>query len=274
MAEQVTYFDADKGAGRLAMLDLAAGARTLGLAWLLAWRDMTNRFRGATLGMFWLTITTSATALGLSIVYSQVFSISFREYLPYVATGTVVWVLISAFITEGAGVFVSGANYYLQIPMAISTMAYRLVLRQGVQTAYRALALIAFYVVVALDVAPRTALVVPGLALMFYIGFWIAIIGGCVNARFRDLGQFLVAAMTMAFFVTPVFWRVESLGERAYLMNFNPLHHMMGIVRGPLIGASDLGLHFAVCGGLAVALTIVGLVTYATCHRRLPYWCA
>ena len=67
-------------------------------------------------------------------------------------------------------------------------------------------------------------------------GFAISVILGIICARYRDIPPIVQSVMQVAFFLTPIFWRPQDLGGRAILIDFNPFHHYVEILRGPLMG--------------------------------------
>ena len=79
--------------------------------WLrLAWLDVVQRYRRSLLGPLWVTITMSVTIGGIGIVFGNLFGAKPEEYLPYLATGIILWTFYTSLVMEGANVFVSSDN--------------------------------------------------------------------------------------------------------------------------------------------------------------------
>ena len=114
---------------------------------------------------------------------------------------------------------------------------------------------------------------IPGFALIVWTGFWASFTLGVLNARYRDFGQLVAAFMTFLFFLTPIFWLPERLGEYAVYVNFNPFYHFIEVIRGPILGRGDLPLHFAVVGSCAALTPVISTYVYGRLSHRLPYWC-
>ncbi len=74
---------------RWAMADIAGGIRLWRLAWALGWLDIRLRYRGSMLGPFWLTISTGVMVAALGVLYSTLFKIDLRDYLPFLALSQV-----------------------------------------------------------------------------------------------------------------------------------------------------------------------------------------
>jgi lipopolysaccharide transport system permease protein len=70
---------------------------------------------------------------------------------------------------------------------------------------------------------PVAILAIPGLALLIAAAFAVTLISSILCTRFRDLPQIVQNLLQVAFFVTPVLWRPEQIGESAfYLVALNP----------------------------------------------------
>src|SRR5579859_7571285 len=78
-----------------ALRDLLAGIRGWILWTLLAWLDVKQRYRRAILGPFWITISMGVMVIALGAIYAGIFKQDVRDFLPYIASGLVIWTLIA-----------------------------------------------------------------------------------------------------------------------------------------------------------------------------------
>ena len=231
------------------------------------------RYKGTLLGVFWLTATALLTVLGLGLVYSQVFQTSFESYLPYVATGMIVWGLIASLLSEGTGVFSNAHGVFSQVRLPLSIFAYTLIGRAMYAFFFRGLVILPLLLIKGDTVSMAAAgESIGGLLLVFWIGLWTVFPLGLLGARYKDTSQVVAAFVTFAFFLTPIFWQAERLGEYSFLIDFNPLYHFVNVVRGPLLGLENVLLSFIVTIGFAVIMPVIALMSFAAHYRRLPYW--
>ncbi|MEZ5892060.1 MAG: ABC transporter permease [Parvularculaceae bacterium] len=273
MAADVYEYQAGLSNWARAMGDLRQGFERRRLWTDMAVRAFNNKYRGAGFGALWLTFTVAMTATGLGLLYGKLFGLPLQEHLPYVTSALIAWSLITGLATGGCDVFVGNAHAFKEFPLPTSLFAYRLVLTQTILAAYRLIVLLGVIVIFSVPLGLQVMLSVLGFALLLWIGFWSSLTLGVINARYRDFGQLVSAFFTFAFFLTPIFWLPERLGDYAYLVNFNPFYHMIEVIRGPIIGGADLGLHFLVVVLVALAAPPVGIYVYGRLSHRLPYWC-
>ena len=72
---------------------------------MLAWSDISLRYRRTKLGPFWMTLNMALIILSVGAVWGFIFNMPMREYLPYFAIGMVIWNYCTATLTEAAGFF-------------------------------------------------------------------------------------------------------------------------------------------------------------------------
>jgi len=252
--------------------DLACAMRLAQLWLTMGWYDVRQRYSRSVFGPFWVTISLAVFVAGLGITYAALFRVPVVAYLPYVTVGMVLWSLITALLNEGATTFTSATAAIKQMPAPIGIHVLRLVWRNLIILAHNAV--IVLLVLAACGVRPGWAgfAALPGLIILLVNGIGWSTSLGLIGARFRDVIPLVANATQMLLFVTPVLWRAEDLGQRRVLAEFNPLFHLIEIVRAPLLGAG-----FPI-ESFAVALVVTGLnlgvafLLYARLRWRVAYW--
>jgi ABC-type polysaccharide/polyol phosphate export permease len=103
----------------------------------------------------------------------------------------------------------------------------------------------------------------------------MAMIFGIVATRFRDLPQIISAALTVAFYITPVIWIKESLGDNELveaIVSLNPLYHILQVMRLPLISQYPSLENWMWVVALGIALWTIGLLLFKKYEKRIAYW--
>lgn len=273
MTDRVYEYVAGRSHWAYAIDDMKKGWARRALWYDMAMRSFKNRYKGAIVGAFWLTITTAITATGLGLLYGRLFGFSVETHLPYVTIGIVTWALISGYMTAGCEVFVHGASIFKEYPMPLSLFPFRLAVTQFINYAYRCIALVGVLIIFPATLSVTAPIAILGIVLIFWIGFWVSLGFGILNARYRDFGQMVFAGTTFFLFMTPIFWRADRLGEYSWIVDFNPFYHLINIVRGPILGEPGVAVSFLVAGALAVVTPVVSFYMFGRLSHRLPYWC-
>lgn len=115
-------------------------------------------------------------------------------------------------------------------------------------------------------------LVIPGLFLLLLTATWIGIVLGILCLRFRDLLPIVTNILQVAFFFTPIMWAPSLLKERAWIAHYNPLYHLIEIVRAPMIGEPIDPISWVWAIGLVVVGFAVAQVLMKATRHRLAYW--
>jgi ABC-type polysaccharide/polyol phosphate export permease len=102
--------------------------------------------------------------------------------------------------------------------------------------------------------------------------FWMGLLLAITGARYRDAYPIVGAAIQVAFFVTPVMWPASLLTTNSWFAEANPLHHLIQVVRGPLLGEAPPLTSWAIASALAVAGTLMAVLLFRRVLRRIIYW--
>jgi ABC-type polysaccharide/polyol phosphate export permease len=78
--------------------------------------------------------------------------------------------------------------------------------------------------------------------------------------------------LQVVFFLTPIFWSPETLPNRPAFVLFNPLYHLIEIVRAPLLGEVAPLVSWGLCVGMALAGLGFTAWLYRRAHARIAYW--
>ena len=255
-----------------ALEDLATGLRRWRLPAALARLDIRNRYRGSVLGPFWLTLSTAVMVVGLGILYSSLFKLEVRNYLPFVAVSLIVWGMINQTVTDACTSLTSAEGIIRQMPLPFTVHVLRSVFRNALITAH-SLPLV-FLVFLATGTMPgwEVLLLIPGLLLVVANAFFVSLLLGMVCARFRDIAPIVNSFMQLAFYMSPVLWKPELLGDTARWLPLNPFYTVMETVRGPLVegGVTPLVWLSAVLYTLLVAA--VALAFFVRFRGRIAFW--
>ncbi|MBC7431797.1 MAG: ABC transporter permease [Rubritepida sp.] len=215
--------------------DIGQGLRGWRLPFALARLDIRNRYRGSVLGPFWLTLSTAVMLIGLGLLYSTLFRLDLSTYLPFLAVSLILWNAISAMVSEGSNCLIEQESIIRQMPQPYSVHILRCVFRNALIAAH-SLPLIALVFLICGYTPGWVGLwALPGVALFLVNALAVATLFGMLSARFRDIGPIVASVMQIAFFMSPVIWKPELLGDRQRYLPLNPFYVVMETVRGPLV---------------------------------------
>jgi ABC-type polysaccharide/polyol phosphate export permease len=242
---------------------------------MLGWQDIRQSYRRSVFGQLWITIGMSVTIGAIGVVFGTIFGTPMQIFLPYLASGLIMWGLISGILNEGNLAFIAAEGMIKQLPLPKIVYIIRVVWRNLIVSAHN----IVIFPIVILIVGGNTSLAI----LLWPLGVFLAVLAlsglalifAIVAARYRDLPQIVNAALTVGFYITPVIWIKESLGNNelvSVIVSLNPLYHILQVARLPLIGeypSIDNWVWVLIYGGI---FWLIGLLMFNKFEKRIAYW--
>jgi ABC-type polysaccharide/polyol phosphate export permease len=240
----------------------------------LAVNDLRSRYRRTRLGPWWLVIGLGITMSSMSVLWSTLFGLPWREFVPYMLTSMVTWNWIAGSVTGACNIFAgeySGLLKTMPLPPIVHVMRY---------------VMVNFLIHLHNMTIPIAALVITGTVPSASIIFWlplstllvmlnalsVGIYLGIAGARVRDFSNLVAAIMGPMMMLTPVMWKPNMLGPHSYIVNLNPFYHFVTMIRAPFLGESVSLISLAAV--LAITAINIGLALF--CYRRyrkvMVYW--
>ena len=255
-----------------ALADLWLGLERYDLWTAFALHEIRQRFRRSLLGPFWLTASMGVFVGALGLISTTLFKQDVHLTLPYIATGVIFWGFLTSAINEGANCFISREGYIRNVPLPVSVHLYQMLMRNLIIWVFN----MAIYVVVLLlfGINPGWS------ALLFLVGgpiflinaAWMGLVAGILSTRFRDIPQVIASLIQVVFFLTPIFWSTATMPNRPAFVTFNPLYHLLTIVRDPLLGEVPPADSWYVSIALALAGLLLAARLYQRAQPRIAYW--
>ncbi len=287
-----------------AFADIKTGFAAKELWGHLGWQDIKQRYRRSVIGPFWITISQGVIALGLGLLYSQLFHMPTATFLPYISTGFIIWGFISGCLSEGMETFISNEGLIKQLPAPLSVYVLRTVWRQTLMLVHN---LIVYVIVIAVfftslnhqyslntgncdgnfsgichpGIGWYSLTAIPGFFLLALNAGWVTLLLGIISTRYRDIPQVINSIIQLLFYMTPIVWPIDQLmkgGARvdtSWALPFvygNPLFHFIQIVRAPMIGQAVSPYSWVIVGGITVIGWGLALVAMRNYRSRVSYW--
>lgn len=252
--------------------DLLAAFRAWPLWVMLGWNDIRLRYRRSVLGPFWITLSMAIFIALLGVIYSNIFKMEIRTYLPYLTVGYIVWGFIAQTTNESSGAFQEGERIIRQIKLPYSVFVLRVVWRNFIVFLHTIVIFIP--IAVFFDVRPGlvSVLALPGLALVYLNQIWVTLTLAILCTRYRDVQQIVATAVQLILFVTPIMWPITALGDAAIVAYINPAYHLIDLVRAPMLGQAPSIYSWLVATACAAVGWAAAILLLHRASRRLVFW--
>jgi lipopolysaccharide transport system permease protein len=241
-----------------------------------AGREIRTRYAGAAMGVVWHVLVPLVQIGVYFVVFSQFFlarpgAPTVGHYVIFMLCGILPWFAFTETVGSGAASLVARENYLRKLPIPEAVFVAE---TAAVASMTMALYLVALIVVAAgMGVPPAFSwLLVPiVLVLLLAFGFGIALIVAPLCILFRDLNQFVVIALQLWFWVTPVLYDTARLGPRLRrVVELNPVTTHVESLRALLIaGTVPAASAWAAMLLFAIVPILAGLAICRRVHSDL-----
>jgi ABC-type polysaccharide/polyol phosphate export permease len=253
-----------------------AHLHTISIAWQLARLDILRRYTATMLGIVWAVLAPLLMSAVIGIVFSQLFGMPLREFLPYLFLNLTLWAFFSACIDSGAIAFLAAEGYIKQIAkVSFFTYPLRMTLAAFVTLLLGLCAVAVVIVVFGGRVTPMWLLAVPGLAAWLLFGFAVCCLSAVLNTAVRDFQYLQSVGVQALFYATPVMFPAALLVKHdlAWLLTWNPLYHLMMIVRVPLLYNDVPEVSHYVASAMSLGFfATVATIAMRIARPRLVFW--
>jgi len=258
---------------RRASWDIVQGLLLWELWTRLSLNEMRRRYKRTVLGPAWMTVSLLIFASAMSVVWAGLWNQKVSEFLPFLLSGLVPWTMISGVIGESTGVFLGGEGLIKNQQFPYSVLTYGVTARNVLIFFHNIVGYLIIALICGVTLSPATLLLVPGLILVIANCSWISLLVATFCLRFRDFQQIVASLLQIAVFVTPIFWNASQIqGKRAIIVHANVLHHMVELLRRPLLGEMPDLISYLVCTASAILGWWFTFRLYCSKRHRLPYW--
>jgi ABC-2 type transport system permease protein/lipopolysaccharide transport system permease protein len=255
-----------------ALADILAGFTRAWMWSALAYQDIKLRYRGSLLGPFWITLTNLVLLVAMGEIYATLFKVETSTYIPFLMTGLLIWQFLSTVVNEGCGTFTAAQDVIQQVPLPFSIQAYRTVYRNLIVLAHNAVIIPFGLILFRVPVTWHVLEIFPALLVLCINGLWISLLLGTISARFRDVPPIVANAVQVVFFITPIFWPVDAVGEWKRLLVLSPVFAAIDVVRAPLLGQATSPRSWPILLICTVAGAAFGLGFFVRFRERIAYW--
>ena len=181
--------------------------------WLALVRiDLQKRYRRSIIGIGWSLLQPIAMTVVLCVVFSQIFGIPIHDFAPLLLSGLTFWGFITAVVMQGCQCFFQGESYIRQHPAPLAIYPLRTTLGAGFHFLLGlGIAVVCVWCMNGFGNLPALLSLVPTLALLFVVGWSLAICMGVANVLFQDSQHLIEVAMQIMFYLTPIIYRRDLL---------------------------------------------------------------
>jgi lipopolysaccharide transport system permease protein len=238
----------------------------------MALQDIRLRYRRSIIGPWWVTISSSVMILMLGFLWSHIFNQTIANYLPYFAIGFVVWGWMSSHIIDSAAGFFQFQGVIKQIKLPFPIFIFRCNMRQAIILTHNSLIIAAVLLFVGKGFSLLSIIAIPNLILIQLNLTLLSVVITIFCTRYQDMTQVVNVGSQIIFFFTPILWQVDSIKNKMYLAEWNPIYHWIELIRAPLLGSLPTLSDYLWSGFSAIILFVLATYFLGRYRSRIAFW--
>jgi ABC-type polysaccharide/polyol phosphate export permease len=242
----------------------------------LGFLDLRMRFRRSAVGPGWIFVNLAVLVVAIGFIYANLLGQDPRDFIPYLTIGLILWNYLTNSIVEGGSAFVNCEGYIKQIGLPIYVYLLRAFVSVGLTTLITMCAFVIVALYYRLPITTGTLFALPGLAMITTTSLLLITIFAHLNTRFRDIAHMAQVLLQVLFYVTPVIFPADLLLRRrpnlAYVVQLNPMYHLIEVVRRPLLTGAPADWHsYAAASVILIVLGVGATMVIAVFQRRIVF---
>jgi len=239
---------------------------------LLALNDIRAQYRHSTLGTLWITASTAVFAVTIGVIYGQFFGTEISNYLPYFATGFIIWTYLSGTVNEATRTLIGQSNLIQTSRLPLVFHVLRMLAKNTLVFAHNAIVVLAIWLWFRWDITAEVLWAIPGFALLFLTMLGLSLTLAVICVRYRDIPPLVQAVTQFVFFASPIIWYAEQVKVAQAMVWLNPVTHLLAVVRDPLLGKPIDASSLAAAMGITVVSITIAVTTYRRYRDRVSFW--
>ncbi|OQW46354.1 MAG: ABC transporter [Proteobacteria bacterium SG_bin6] len=233
-------------------------------------RDLKLRYHRSFIGLGWSLMKPLTQLAVFTIVFGQILPLGIEHYATFVFTGVLVWSWLSSSVTSGTGAVTDSKELALRPGFPLPLLPVMPVISQGVHFLI-ALPLLVISATIEAGFPGWPLLALPAmiiLQLIFTLG--VVYLLSVAQVFARDTDHLVQMAMSIIFFITPIFYRpIQRTRDFAFLNVYNPIARLLEGYRAIFVHGTwpnPITLGFTLL--IAVPLLALGIACYLRASRR------
>jgi len=254
------------------LADFRIAARQRAFWTYQAYQKVRLQYARSLIGPLWLTATMALQLVALTYLFSGLFGADMSVIAPWVTVGVIAWTFFSSSLNESSSILLVNKPYIMESETSITGFVIRVLMKNLIVAAHHLVLLVILIVWFRLWPNAEWLWLLASLPVYVITTASLALILAILTPRFRDLGPLTENILMVGFFLTPVLWRPQSLVRNEFIATFNPLTHLLAIVRQPLLGHAPQTLSWVIALWACGLSLLTALLLLATLRRRIAFW--
>ncbi len=236
------------------------------LLYVLAWRDVTVRYKQTVLGILWAVFQPLVTTGIFSIFFGTIAKIP-SDGLPYplfTFIGLALWNFFSSGIANASNSLITNASIITKVYFPRFLVPFASIATSGVDFAITLLLVLVAILLYGYIPSIQTLYVFPMLLVILVLAMGgLGLMTAAINIKFRDVRYILPFFIQIGLYITPIIYPLSVIHDyRRWILMLNPMTAVIESSRALVNSASLDWLMISIGFLVALGLFILGLYLF------------
>lgn len=236
-------------------------------------RDIKVRYKRSVLGFIWVMLNPLLMMVILSMVFSEIFKVSTKNYTAYLLSGIILWNFFSQSTSASVHSFIGNSNLIKKVYMPRAIFPLSVVVSALINFVFSLIPLFIIFLINGTSVSPNFYILPVGIVLLLAFSFGIALILSTLTVFFHDTIYIYEVLLLAWMYMTPIFYPESIIPQKfSFIIHFNPFYYFLCIFRGALY-MDVSAIYEKILYGLvfSIASLLAGWIIYHRNKDRVVY---
>ncbi len=220
------------------------------------------RYQRSVLGFLWTLLHPVLMLTVLALVFSQALGMGIREYSVYLFSGMVPWQFFAACIENGSRSLITQECLIRKVRVQKLIFPLSDVLVAAVNMCFAMGALFLVLQLLRPGVHVQLVLLPVAIALLMIFTFGVTLVSMTLVTRFRDFEHMISVFLQAFYFLCPILYRPDAVGQYKWLLQLNPMTHLLALFQNAFYYGEWGAANWAAAVGSALGMLIIGYLVY------------
>ncbi len=247
----------------------------------LVLRDLRVRYRRSAIGFLWSMLQPLLMLLVLQMVFAHIFQMRMpngavvRNFAVYALAGILFWNFFSQSIITSMNSLKGNAYLLQKLPVPTGVFPVTAVISGVINLIFALVPLTAILLFTGHPVGPSLLFLPVSILIITTFTLGMGLLLSPLAVFFSDVIELVMVGLTLAFYLTPVFYPEEMLSGSKFfwVVHYNPIRSILEVFRDPIyLNKIPPISHLSVATGLAIVALLLGAVVFHRSSHRIPFY--
>jgi ABC-type polysaccharide/polyol phosphate export permease len=198
-------------------------------------RDIKVRYKRSVLGFLWVMLNPLLMMLILSMVFSELFKVSTKDYTSYLISGIIIWNFFSQSTSTAVVSLIGNSSLIKKIYIPKAIFPLSVVISAMVNFIFSLVPLTIIFYLTGTSISTNIYLVPVVIILIGLFSFGISLIISTLTVFFHDTIYIYEVLLLALMYMTPIFYPESIVPHKFFFIFYlNPFYHFLNVFRAAL----------------------------------------